>query len=128
MPRNEQFTPELGQAFHGCPWGDYEAPDYAIAALEMIGQEIERVEGNRRQKVVPSPMRNAAESYANAVFEARAYYWGDDEALASAPNFRCGDVEVRWYKYLGRGTSVNRPTTPDEWADILRKCLASLRE
>lgn len=42
------------------------------------------------------------------------------------PNFRCEDVEVRWYKYIGRGMSVNREVPRAEWRDIFAKCFASI--
>jgi len=41
------------------------------------------------------------------------------------PNFKCGDLEIRWYKYLGRGMSANRPFTRDELRGIFRKCRES---
>jgi len=44
------------------------------------------------------------------------------------PNFKCGDVEVRWYKYIGRGMSVNRELSRAEWRDIFARCAASLTE
>lgn len=42
------------------------------------------------------------------------------------PNFRCGAVEVRWYKYIGRGMSVNREVSRSEWRDIFARCEESL--
>lgn len=38
------------------------------------------------------------------------------------------DFEVEWYKYLGRGTEVNMPITPDEINEMLKDCLNSLEE
>jgi hypothetical protein len=48
------------------------------------------------------------------------------DCMEIRPNFRCGDVEVRWYKYIGRGMSVNREVTRAEWRDIFARCEASL--
>jgi len=42
------------------------------------------------------------------------------------PNFRCGDVEVRWYKYIGRGMSTNSELSRDEWRGVFAVCRASL--
>lgn len=42
------------------------------------------------------------------------------------PNFRCGDVEVRWYKYIGRGMSVNREVSREEWREVFARCFASI--
>lgn len=43
------------------------------------------------------------------------------------PNFRYGDLEIRWYKYIGRGMSVNREVTREELRRIFRKCRQSLQ-
>ncbi len=43
------------------------------------------------------------------------------------PNFRCGDFEVSWYKYLGRGMSMNRAVSEAESVQILTRCLESVR-
>lgn len=48
----------------------------------------------------------------------RAYWWGDEDAPDGALSNLAidgDDVEVRWYKYPGRGMSVNRPMTPADW-------------
>lgn len=42
------------------------------------------------------------------------------------PNFKCGDVEVRWYKYIGRGMTVNRDVSRDEWRALFARCFDSL--
>lgn len=44
------------------------------------------------------------------------------------PNFRCGDVELEWYKRIGRGMKINRPVTRQEVEDMLGRCQASLQE
>lgn len=46
---------------------------------------------------------------------------------AILPNFRCGDLEIRWYKYIGRGMSVNRQVTREELQGVFRRCEESLR-
>ncbi|MER5394117.1 hypothetical protein [Saccharopolyspora sp. NPDC002686] len=37
-----------------------------------------------------------------------------------------GGVELRWYKHLGRGMSVNRSLQPQEWVQIFDACIASI--
>src|SRR3989338_4395231 len=34
------------------------------------------------------------------------------------PNFRCDNLEIRWYKYIGRGMSVNREVSRKELREI----------
>jgi len=130
VPESETLImPELGQICAGREVGEFACPPYVEAALEMIATEIERVLGNIHQRWIKSPMRNAAENYENKTFEAHAYWWGDEDAPeANRPNFKCGDVEVRWYKYCGRGMSTNKKPDPVEWASILERCLTSVRE
>lgn len=43
------------------------------------------------------------------------------------PNLVYGDVEIRWYKHPGRGVSVQRAVTADEWAAWLTGALATVR-
>lgn len=67
------------------------------------------------------------QDFKNDVFEMHPYWWGDEDALeAYQPNFQCGDIEIRWYKYIGRGMSVNRAVTREEIEVIFRKCCESL--
>lgn len=44
-----------------------------------------------------------------------------------APNFKCGDLEIRWYKYIGRGMSVNREITREELRQIFSRCRRSIK-
>lgn len=44
------------------------------------------------------------------------------------PNFQFEDVEIRWYKWPGRGMSTNKDWTPAEWRDWFNRCLAKVRE
>jgi hypothetical protein len=125
--RPRRFAPELGQIGFGNPHGAYECPELLIAALRYLDEEIHRVENNAGRRY-HSAVDNTGGEFANDTFSIRAYYWGEDEATGALPNFKCGDVEVRWYKWLGRGTSANRPVTPDEIADLFSRCLASVRE
>jgi len=45
------------------------------------------------------------------------------------PNFRhfASGIEVRWYKYVGRGMSVNRKASWEEWRHIFEECTLSLK-
>lgn len=42
------------------------------------------------------------------------------------PNFRYQDIEIRWYKYIGRGMTVSREVTRQELIAMFRKCFASV--
>lgn len=67
--------------------------------------------------------------FENDVFELRPYYWGDDEDKAHLPNFRHkkSGLEIRWYKYIGRGMTVNNHVCPNCFFNIFAECMNSLR-
>lgn len=119
-----QYMPELGQAAFGQPFHEIAAGAYIEAALNAIRHDLDRVMWNREQKEYDSPFGNTGNSFSNDTFEAIAYSWSDDE---QPYNFAWRDVRISWYKYLGRGMSMNRAVTPDEAAGMLDDCLASLR-
>ncbi len=125
MTEAKPYTPELGQAAFGQPYQEYECPEWLIAFLEYIDGELERVMWNITQERWDSPFGNTANSYRNDVFEVQAYSW--DDSTQQEWNFRWGDVRVSWYKWLGRGTTVNREVDYATGARMLEECLASIR-
>jgi hypothetical protein len=48
------------------------------------------------------------------------------ECPVGRPNFRCGDIEVRWYKYIGRGMSLNREVKRHALETMFQRCRGSL--
>jgi len=63
----------------------------------------------------------------DALWQDWASQHGHEPTCSEArPNFRCGDVEVRWYKYIGRGMSMNREVARTEWREIFSRCAGSL--
>jgi hypothetical protein len=117
----EPYAPEVGQAVFGNPSAKYDfdaMPDhYAVEAmLQLLGY-----------------FTGVEERYApisNTVFEMRPYYWGDDEGECDKPNFRHREsgLEIRWYKHIGRGMSVNKHVCPKCFLPIFAECMNSLRE
>lgn len=92
-----------------------------LAALREIENQYDRVFWNITQKEVHSPFGNTGERFSCDVFEVQAYEWNeDDEQLY---NFKWNDIEIRWYKYLGRGMYQNRLTSNDEIAKMIDSCL-----
>jgi hypothetical protein len=136
------FEPELGQFAHGCPYNEFAAPEFIEAGLNHLATEIERVEWNVRQEEYRAPVANTGDEYETPDFKLRAYYWGDctcgaedseiekphaAECGVSLPNFKCGDFEVRWYKWLGRGMSMIRQIDANEFFQLIDKCVESVR-
>ena len=44
------------------------------------------------------------------------------------PNFKFEDVEIRWYKYTGRGMSTNKVMTEKEWREWFDMCLDVIKK
>jgi hypothetical protein len=124
----KKYEPELGQMCFGCPTSEFACPEFIEAGLKHLSDEIERVEGNIRQEQFDSPTHNNGSEYNTYAFQMRAYYWGEDEKKQCLPNFICDGLEVRWYKYLGRGMSMNKEIDANEFFKIIEKCLKAVRE
>lgn len=101
-------------------------PQYIVALLKDLSGELERVQWNINQEEYESPFQNTGNEFKTDVFEVHAYYWGDDEKLIDRPNFKCGDVEISWYKRLGRGTTINKRISRRKMEKIYLKCLVSI--
>ena len=73
-----------------------------------------------------SPFDNSGNRWKNDVFEVQAYSWDDEESQPY--NFKCGDIEISWYKHLGRDTTINRDFSKGEIIDMYNKCIDSINE
>jgi hypothetical protein len=118
-----KYEPELGQAAFGQPCKEWEASDLLIAALHAIEARLAMLMGNIHQVEYATPFENSGAKFKCDRFEAEAYSWGNE---AQPFNFKWRDIEVSWYKCLGRGTSVNRDVRPNEIEAMLEDCLAGL--
>ena len=45
---------------------------------------------------------------------------------AVLPNFRYRDIDIRWYKYIGRGMTINREVARKELIVMFRACFTSI--
>lgn len=122
-----EYQPELGQMIFGQASKEHSAPAIMDAVLEAIDAELCRAMWNIHQKEYVSPFRNTAAEFKEiGTFQVEAYSW--DEDYEQPWNFKCGDLEVSWYKYLGRGMSANMEISPQMAADVLEKCVDAIRE
>lgn len=122
---SKTFTPELAQAVFGQPHKEYEVPQIWDAALSFLREYLSTVMWNIHQRKYESPFSNSGNAFSCQTFKVEAYSWGDDE---QPWNFKWGDVEISWYKYLGRGMSANQPLSPDRASVMLDECMQALRE
>ena len=104
----------------------YECPEWIIVLLEALENELDRIMWNIYQQEYANPFRNSGNEFKNKIFEVQAYNWNDD--VEQLYNFKCDDVEISWYKYLGRDTTINNNYEEKYIIEIFNKCLESLRE
>lgn len=68
-----------------------------------------------------NPFRNSgAGLYDLGAFKAHSYSWGDEE---QPWNFKWEDLEVKWYKYVGRGMECNTVPSREAVAIMVRECI-----
>lgn len=117
--KSEPYAPELGQALFGNPTcqHDFDAMPSSYAVEEMLNVLWHFVDGD------------SYEPFSNDVFEMRPYYWGDVEEETDKPNFlhRASGLEIRWYKHIGRGMTVNKHVCPECFLPIFAECMNSLQ-
>jgi hypothetical protein len=119
--------PELGQwAFSNGVFHEHEVPPIWLAALEYLCGQIEIAMWNATQERYRIGS-NCAEEFLAGVFEMRDYCWCDGDRLGHEvgcpPNFRWRDVEINWYKHLGRGMSANVELSPESAQQMLAECV-----
>jgi len=125
--KEKRYIPELGQAAFGQPWKEFEVPVIWEAALAYLDSELSRVMWNIHQKEYSSPFANTGISFEECdVFSIYAYSW--DFESEQEYNFKWRDIEINWYKYLGRGMSTNALLTAELAAEMLEDCLAAVEE
>lgn len=112
------YRPEIGQAIFGQPWHRHGVPDSWVEALGVLSDMMNDPRHG-------SPFDNTGRRFDCKVFSAHAYSWDDTEVQRW--NFKWRDVEISWYKYLGRGMSANMvlADSPDA---MLRECMEALRQ
>lgn len=122
---------ELGQfANYPNSISEYYCPNFIEAGFMLLAYEIERVEWNINQESYLCPTSNNGQYYHTDVFEIRAFVWCccdydsfDENCNCNLPNFKIGDFEVRWYKRMGRGMSMNKDINANEFFKLIDKCL-----
>lgn len=121
-----KYKPELGQAVFGQPYKQYDCPEWLESFLWSIDSELQRVMWNIKQEECDSPFGNTGAKFKNDVFEVNAYDWNEENEQKY--NFKWKDLEISWYKYCGRGMSVNQKIGLSKGERMLNECLESLRK
>ena len=103
----------------------YNCPDYIQALLRDLSKQLDTLMFNKFHKEYDNPFSNTGNTFKNDVFEVQAYNWNDE--IHQAYNFKWQDIEISWYKYLGRDTTINKHITEKEARVMYDACLASIR-
>lgn len=113
----------------------YKCPEWIIALLDYLDNELDRVMWNINQKKFDSPFDNTANTFETNVFKVQAYDWNDE--VNQQYNFiyyvdkskaNIDDIKISWYKYLGRDTTINEDLDASIIIDMFNNCLQSIRE
>jgi hypothetical protein len=96
------------------PWQELTPPEFAaLTALQNAHWAIYPKSAN--------PFGNSGAKYDGIKYKVHAYSWTDEE---QEYNFAWRDIRISWYKYLGRGTTINREMKSSEILEMLRECMA----
>ncbi len=104
----------------------YECPKWVVALLRDIDRALQTKYWNKNQKEMDSPFSNTGNNYKGKCFEVHAYSWSEE--IPQEYNFKCGDIEISWYKYLGRDTTINREYTNEEYIEMYNKIINELNQ
>lgn len=104
----------------------YNCPEWIIALLRDLDRTLQIVMYNMTQQPYDSPFENTGNSFICDVFEVHAYSWDDDTEQSF--NFKYQDIEINWYKYLGRGTTINGIYNSEKIIEMYNKCLSKILE
>ena len=124
---SKPHEPELGELLFWRPHAtsEYDLPAFGEACFWMAKRELGRVYWNVHQEefedrgLYPPGHQPFGVTW-------RAYDWSDEPD--DIPNFAWGGVEIRWYKYPGRGMNVNVDWTPDQWSKWLNEFLVYMHK
>ena len=103
----------------------YSCPDWVVALLRDLSRTLSRIKYNMQQTEYDSPFDNTGNVYYNDTFEVQSYNWDDD--VSQPYNFKWKDVEISWYKYLGRDTTINAVYDATYLIQMYNDCIKSLK-
>lgn len=126
MPEQEikKYKPRLGAGMIGRPTKEFEVPEWLMDFLKRIRKEIKR---ERFDPFDHIRGKYTYQEYKTDKFKVKSYNWSPEKPAATT-NFKWRDLEISWYKYLGREMSMNREVFPEEEAVMLTECLESIRQ
>lgn len=109
---------ELGNImFNGNTIQKYICPKYIIALIRDLGQRIEQITGN-------NPCDNTGAIFETETFVIEAFNW--NEEIDQPYNFKYKNIEISWYKRLGRDTTINGDYSTTQIIEMYNKCIEAI--
>lgn len=109
---------ELGNImFNGNTIQRYICPKYIIALIRDLGQRIEQITGN-------NPCDNTGAIFETETFVIEAFNW--NEEIDQPYNFKYKNIEISWYKRLGRDTTINGDYSTTQIIEMYNKCIEAI--
>ena len=109
---------ELGNLiFNGNTIQKYICPKYIVALIRDLGQRIESIIGD-------NPCGNTGAIFKTETFVIEAFNW--NEEIDQPYNFKYKDIEISWYKRLGRDTTINGDYSPTQIIEMYNKCIEAI--
>lgn len=102
----------------------YQCPEYITSLLMGIEAKLRVKYWNKHQQEIDSPFDNTSSRYENDTFQVEAYNWNDE--YEQPYNFKWKNIEISWYKYLGRDMTINQKITPQQAVEMFDDCIKSL--
>ena len=143
------FSPSLEQQIDGVCYGKYRLGDNLVYSLIQLEDLVALIceTGLATMPIVENhPAPNLGIGFQNKVFE--LYVRGKaprctcfdeptddhpDDVLAhnpdcpqARPNFRCGDLQIWWFRCIGQAMSANQLISRTELRQVFRRCQDSL--
>lgn len=103
-------------------------PRYIVALLNELSMQLDLCASNNGNYDFANPFNNTGGQFNNAIFEVNAYDWNEDENYTQEYNFKYKDIKIKWYKCLGRDTTINGNYSYETIIKMFNKCIKSLEK
>lgn len=100
---------------------------WQLALLFDIKKYLNTCYWNKEQREMRSPFDNTGETFQTNHLTLIAYQWDDEDDEEDKYNLKFKDVEISWYKYLGRGTTINKELSMEEWVVLYNEIIDEIR-
>lgn len=107
----------------GCQ--ELDADDYVIALLSDINEHLKQFMQQKCGKPYASPFEDTGNYFIGRNFSVYAYLYDDTEQQY---NFKCGDIEIRWYRTFDCETTINGKYSPKTIINMYNFCLKEIKE